>query len=228
MTVLVIEDDEGVASMLKRGLEGEGYDVKVARDGIIGLASALNHDNELIILDLKLPGAHGLDVCREVRARGNFTPIIMLTALDTMEDKVEGLKVGADDYLSKPFSFEELMARVNAHIRRGREFKPMRRIAGSELRFDPELRRIESGGKSIELTPTEFAILELLNAHPGRVFGREIIRETIWGADMDPDTNVVDVYIGKLRRKLEAGFGSPLIQTVRGRGYRLAMDERDD
>jgi len=222
MSVLIIEDDEAIAAMLKRGLEAEGYEVKVARDGIVGLASALTRDNELIILDLKLPGAHGLDVCREIRARGNYTPIIMLTALDTLEDKVEGLKVGADDYLTKPFSFDELLARANAHMRRSRDFRPsMNSASAGDLSLDREAICVTRGGAMVQLTPTEFATLELLLAQPGKVFSREAIRKAVWGDEMDPDTNVVDVYIGKLRRKLEEGFGSPLIHTVRGRGYRI-------
>lgn len=223
MSVLIIEDDEGIASLLKNSLEAEGYEVRIARDGVLGLASALSHRNDLIILDLRLPGAHGLEVCRQLRARGDTTPILMLSGLDTPEDRIEGLKAGADDYLIKPFSSGELIARVNAQVRRDRDFRAKRTAADGALQFDADTRRLWRDGKSIELTPTELSIMEFLNSAPGKVFSRGAILAAVWNDAMDPGTNVVDVYIGKLRRKLDEGFGSPLIETVRGRGYRIAV-----
>ena len=229
MTILIIEDDERVSSFLKRGLEAEGYGVRVARDGVAGLAMAVAQDSKVIILDLKLPGIEGLEVCREIRARGVYSPILMLTAHDTLEDKVQGLETGADDYLTKPFAFDELMARVNALARRGRNFetKPTRLSVG-DLVFDRESLRVRRGERAIDMTSKELAILELLIASPGKVFSRERILASIWGADMDPLTNIVEVYIGKMRKKIDGEGGLPLLQTVRGRGYRLSAGEGED
>ncbi len=228
MTVLIIEDDERVASFLKRGLEAEGYGVKLARDGVSGMAQAVQTDCKLIILDLQIPGMHGLDLCREIRSGGNRTPVLMLTARDTLGDKVQGLNAGADDYLTKPFAFEEFLARVRALVRRGGGFedRPVK-ITVDDLAFDRETLRVRRGDRVIELTSTELAILELLMTKPGAVYSREKILSAVWGETMDPLTNIVEVYIGKLRRKIDGPADRPLIETLRGRGYRLAAETPD-
>lgn len=229
MTILIIEDDERVSSFLKRGLEAEGYGVRIARDGVAGLAMATAQDSKVIILDLKLPGIEGLEVCSEIRSRGIYSPILMLTARDTLEDKVQGLETGADDYLTKPFAFDELMARVNALARRGRNFesKPTRLSVG-DLSFDRETLRVRRGARAIDMTSKELAILELLISSPGKVFSRERILASIWGADLDPLTNIVEVYIGKMRKKIDGEGDPPLLQTVRGRGYRLSAGDDEE
>lgn len=223
MTILIIEDDERVAAFLKRGLEAEGYGVRLAKDGVSGLANAVAREHRLIILDIHLPGLKGLDLCREARAQGVKTPVLMLTARDTLDDKVRGLNAGADDYLTKPFAFEELVARVNALVRRGDGFeeRPVR-ITVEDLTLDRETLRVRRGDRTIDLTSTELAILDLLMTKPGAVYSREKILSAVWGEASDPLTNIVDVYIGKLRRKIDADAAPALIETVRGRGYRLA------
>lgn len=228
MTVLIIEDDERVASFLKRGLEAEGYGVKLARDGVSGMAQAVQTDCKLIILDLQIPGMHGLELCREIRSGGNRTPVLMLTARDTLGDKVQGLNAGADDYLTKPFAFEEFLARVRALVRRGGGFedRPVN-MTVDDLVFDRETLRVRRGDRVIELTSTELAILELLMTKPGAVYSREKILSAVWGETMDPLTNIVEVYIGKLRRKIDGPADRPLIETLRGRGYRLAAETPD-
>ncbi len=226
MTILIIEDDERVASFLKRGLEAEGYAVKLARDGVSGMAHAVQKDCKLIILDLQIPGMHGLDLCRELRSGGSHTPVLMLTARDTLTDKVQGLNAGADDYLTKPFAFEEFLARVNALVRRGTGFedKPVK-MTVDDLVFDRDSLRVRRGDHALDLTSKELAMLDLLMTKPGAVYSREKILSAVWGDATDPLTNIVDVYIGKLRRKIDHDGARPLIETVRGRGYRLAADE---
>ena len=228
MTILIIEDDDRVSSFLKRGLEAEGYGVKVARDGVGGLAHAEAKDHKLVILDLQLPAMTGLEVCRKMRTHGVTTPVLVLTARDTLDDKVLGLNAGADDYLTKPFAFEELLARVRALVRRGAGFeeKPVR-IAVDNLVFDRETLRVRRGDRPIELTSTELAILDLLLTKPGAVYSREKILSAVWGEAMDPLTNIVEVYIGKLRRKIDGDGDRPLIETLRGRGYRMAEGSDD-
>lgn len=228
MSLLIIEDDARVAGFLERGLRAEGYAVTIARDGISGFELVMANDFDLVVLDLMLPVMHGLEVCQELRAQGRFAPILMLTAMDSLEDKIEGLRLGADDYLTKPFAFDELIARIEALIRRGQNFniKPSILSVG-DLTFDRETLAVQRSGRTIELTSKELAILELLMSTPGKVFSRERILSNVWGASVDPLTNVVDVYIGKLRRKIENEGEPPLIKTVRSRGYRLADDEAD-
>lgn len=228
MTVLIIEDDERVGSFLKRGLEAEGYGVTLARDGVSGKAHAAQKDCKLIILDLQIPGIHGLDLCREIRAGGSRTPVLMLTARDTLNDKVQGLNAGADDYLTKPFAFEEFLARVKALVRRGSGFedKPVKMVI-DDLVFDRDTLRVRRGERFIDMTSTELAILELLMTKPGSVYSREKILSAVWRESIDPLTNIVEVYIGKLRKKIDGDGERPLIETVRGRGYRLAAEEFD-
>lgn len=228
MSILIIEDDERVASFLKRGLEAEGFGVALSRDGVGGLASAGAKDYRVVILDLQLPRMSGLDVCREMRARGIKSPVLMLTARDTLSDKVSGLNAGADDYLTKPFEFEELLARVHALVRRsaGFESRPSR-VTVDDLVFDRESLRVKRGDRMIDLTSTEIAILDLLMTKPGTVYSREKILSMVWGESIDPQTNLVEVYIGKLRRKIDGEGETPLIETLRGRGYRLSSGEFD-
>lgn len=228
MSILIIEDDERVASFLKRGLEAEGFGVALSRDGVGGLASAGAKDYRVVILDLQLPRMSGLDVCREMRARGIKSPVLMLTARDTLNDKVSGLNAGADDYLTKPFEFEELLARVHALVRRsaGFESRPSR-VTVDDLVFDRESLRVKRGDRMIDLTSTEIAIFDLLMTKPGTVYSREKILSMVWGESIDPQTNLVEVYIGKLRRKIDGEGETPLIETLRGRGYRLSSGEFD-
>jgi DNA-binding response OmpR family regulator len=228
VSILIIEDDERVASMLKRGLEAEGFGVRLSRDGVQGLAQAGADEHRLVILDLHLPKMHGLEVCRELRVRGIKTPVLMLTARDTLSDKVTGLNAGADDYMTKPFEFEELLARVNALVRRGDRYEARpARVTIDDFVFDRDSLRARRGDRTIELTSTEISILELLLEKPGAIYSREKILASIWGDAVDPDSNLVEVYIGKLRRKIDAEGERPLIETLRGRGYRLSSGEFD-
>lgn len=222
MNVLLVEDDERIIEFIRRGLQAEGYHVEVARNGRDALRRARSPNCHLIVLDLLLPDIDGRDICRELRAADLTTPILMLTALDTLEDKVRGLRIGADDYLAKPFAFEELVARVQALARRGTSY----RGESSELRthdlvLDHATREVRRGGRLIELTPREFALLECLMHTPGQVLSRPLILEKVWGCSRHPLTNVVDVYIRQLRRKIDRDATIPLIQTVRGFGYKL-------
>ena len=220
--LLIIEDDPRIADFLSRGLGAEGYLVEVARTGTEGLARARDREAELIILDLMLPGLGGLDLCQTLRAEGHPAGILMLTAMDSTADKVRGLRLGADDYMVKPFDFEELLARLVALQRRGREQHPeasLLRVA--DLEFDRERMLVRRDGRLITLTAKELAFLELLMSAPGRVFSRERILANVWGVHVDPLTNVVDVYVRRLRAKIDEGHALPLLKTVRGLGYRM-------
>jgi two-component system copper resistance phosphate regulon response regulator CusR len=216
--ILVVEDDRKVGGFLQKGLREEQYAVDLARDGeeASDLASATDYD--VIILDVMLPKKDGLVVCRELRESGVGTPILMLTALDAVEDKVAGLTGGADDYLTKPFSFEELLARVRALLRR--EPLPSVLRAG-DLLLDPARRRIERSGKAIALTGKEYALLEYLMRNAGRVVSESMILEHVWDMNYEGTSNVVNVYINYLRKKIDDPFPVKLIQTLRGQGYRL-------
>ena len=176
----------------------------------------------MIILDLMLPDMHGYDVCQRLRQEGQHTPILMLTAMDALEDKIKGIKIGADDYLTKPFDFDELLVRIEALVRRSHNFAPSSNVLKvADLELDRELLEVTRGGEAIKLTAKELAILELLMGAPGRVFSRTRILNQVWGYSEDPLTNVVDVYIARLRRKIDTKGREPLIETVRGHGYRL-------
>jgi DNA-binding response OmpR family regulator len=228
MNVLLVEDDERIVEFVRRGLEAEGHEVDVARGGYEALRRAQAHSCELIILDLLLPDLDGREICRRVRAAQIATPILMLTALDTLEDKVRGLRIGADDYLAKPFAFEELLARVHALGRRAAHY----REAPSEMRahdlvLDLESREVRRGGRPIQLTPKEFALLECLMRTPGKVVSRPLILEKVWACSGHPLTNVVEVYIRHLRRKVDQDARFPLIETVRGFGYRIRDQKKD-
>lgn len=224
-SLLVVEDDVRVADFLGRGLRAEGYHLTMARSGPEALEAAAAQRFGTIILDLMLPGGlDGREVCQQLRLRRDRTPILMLTALDSVEDRVVGLRLGADDYLGKPFAFDELLARIEALIRRGNRFAETARVLQlGELVFDREALTVTLAGRRLDLTAKELALLELLMAAPGRLFSRERILSNVWGVSEDPLTNVVDVYIGRLRRKLEgdAVVGAPRIVTLRGLGYRL-------
>ncbi|EJL77888.1 response regulator with CheY-like receiver domain and winged-helix DNA-binding domain [Polaromonas sp. CF318] len=231
MNILIVEDDARVADFLDRGLRAEGYRTQVARNGTDGLALARQVARQaredgtptVMLLDLMLPGMDGLEVCQTLRAGGVALPILMLTALGTLDDRVSGLRLGADDYLVKPFAFEELLARIEALMRRSRDLAPANasRLEVGDLVFDREAMRATRSGQPIALTARELALLELLMSAPGRLFSRERILSAVWGTHEDPLTNVVDVYIRRLRSKIDDGRAQPLIHTLRGLGYRL-------
>ena len=220
MRILVVEDEKKVASFLRRGLEAEHHEVDVAHDGDAGLARALATEYDLLILDVMLPRRDGLEVVRELRKQGLRMPILVLTARATLPDKVTGLDVGADDYLTKPFEFAEFLARVRALLRRGAPATPPT-LAVSNLTLDPVTRKVVRGGRPIELTPREYALLEFFMRHPGRVLSRALIAEHVWGVHFDSFTNVIDVYVNYLRRKIDAELEPKLLHTVRGVGYVL-------
>ena len=218
MRVLLVEDEKKVASFIKKGLEEHGYAVDYGSDGKSGLLMALDQIHDLVILDINLPEIDGLTVLREMRAKKVVTPVLLLTVRATIEDKVIGLDTGADDYLAKPFSFEELLARVRALLRRGSDTKsPVFTVA--DLVLDPASRQVYRGGDRIELTSKEFAILEYFMRNSGRVLTRTMIIDHVWDYDFDADTNVVDVYVNYLRKKIDAPYEPKLLHTVRGTGY---------
>jgi two-component system copper resistance phosphate regulon response regulator CusR len=216
--VLVIEDDPTVGQFVKRGLEEQRWSVDLVADGEEGESLARSQPFDLIVLDLRLPGRSGLDVLRNLRARGFERPVLVLTAQDAVDAKVETLRAGADDYVTKPFAFEELLARVEALARRPRVLAtPILRVGDLEL--DLDAREVRRGGALVELTPKEFVVLEYLCRHKGRVMSRTLITEYAWGYHFDPGTNIVDVVINHLRKKIDSGKGKKLITTVRGVGY---------
>jgi len=220
MKILVIEDDRTVGQYVKRGLEEQRYQADLVDDGMEGLRLASGGRYDLIVLDLRLPGMSGYEVLRTLRDRGTTTPVLVLTAQDAVDFKVEALRAGADDYVTKPFSFEELLARVEALSRRPRQLAP-RKLRVSDLELDLNTREVTRSGKPVELTNKEFAVLEYLMRHAGRVMSRTLITEYAWDYHFDPGTNIVDVVINRLRKKVDGGGGPRLIQTVRGVGYVL-------
>ena len=223
MRILVVEDEQKVASFIQRGLEAEGYHVDVAHDGDAGLTRAVDEEYDLVILDVMLPRRDGLSVLRELRARRRTVPVLLLTARAGVADKVAGLDGGADDYLTKPFEVAELLARVRALLRRGTGAAPLLGIA--DLRLDPATRQVTRAGRPIELTAREHALLEYFLRNPGRVLSRAMIAQHVWGVSFDTFTNVIDVYVNYLRRKIDAGFEPKLLHTVRGAGYVLRAPE---
>jgi len=220
MRLLVVEDEPGIAAFLKQGLSEEGFAVDMAVDGEEGLDYALANPYDVIVLDVMLPKRSGLEVCAELRGRGLRTPILILTARGAVEDRVRGLDTGADDYLLKPFAFPELVARLRALLRRPAAALPTR-LALADLTLDPATRRVERAGRRIDLTPREFALIELFLRHPGQVLSRTQIAERVWGFDFYHESNVVDVYVRYLRQKIDEGFEPKLLHTVRGAGYRM-------
>lgn len=231
MNILLVEDDPRIADFLGRGLRAEGYRVTHVATGREGLATArlLNTQRgpslvgPLLILDVMLPDINGLEICQTLRAEGHGMPVLMLSALGAVEDRITGLRMGADDYLPKPFDFEELLARLGSLARRARD--PMRNLPSQwvvgDLVFDREHMRASRAGMTLNLTAKELALLELMMSAPGRLFSRERILSQVWGVCEDPLTNVVDVYIRRLRAKIDHQGQAPLIHTVRGLGYRL-------
>jgi len=218
MNVLVIEDDPTVGSFVKRGLEEQRYRVEWATDGEQGERLATADAFDIVILDMRLPGKSGLDVLQALRARGFEKPVLVLTAQDAVDAKVRTFRAGADDYVTKPFAFEELLARVEALARRPKALvAPALRVGDLEVNRDT--REVRRGEELIELTPKEFAVLEYLMRHTGRVMSRTLITEYAWGYHFDPGTNIVDVVINHLRKKVDAGHDKKLIATVRGVGY---------
>jgi heavy metal response regulator len=223
MRILVVEDERRIAAFVKRGLEEEHYAVDVAYDGEEALDWAAVVDYDLILLDVLLPRKDGIQVCRELRDRGSKVPVLMLTARDAVEDRVRGLDSGADDYLVKPFAFQELLARIRALLRRRSEVKTAQ-LQVADLMLDTVTHRATRAGQIIELTAREYALLEFLMRHPRQVLSRTQIAEHVWDYDFFSTSNVVDVYVGYLRRKIDRDFDLKLIQTVRGAGYKIGAE----
>ena len=223
MQILLVEDDQRIVDFVQRGLKAEGYMIEVARSGIEAISLATEGKFQAIILDLGLPDLNGRQVCERLRATGVDTPILMLTARDTVQDKVTGLRSGADDYMTKPFSFEELLARIEVLMRRrGGGSKPENKeLQIADLVLNLETHEVRRGETPIDLTPKEFSLLECFMRMPGKVLSRTRILEQVWGYSADPLTNVVDVYIRQLRRKIDDDFDLKLLKTVRGFGYKL-------
>ncbi len=223
MKILVVDDERAVRESLRRALELEGYEIELAEDGRQALDRLAREDQpDAVILDVLMPGVDGLDVCRTLRAEGSRLPVLMLTARTQVEDRVEGLDAGADDYLTKPFALEELLARVRALLRRfGDDGASGDMLSFADLELDPGTREVTRGVERIELTRTEFSLLELFLRNPRQVLTRSVIFERVWGYDFGFASNSLDVYIGYLRRKTEAGGKPRLIHTVRGVGYAL-------
>jgi two-component system OmpR family response regulator len=221
--VLVVEDEKGLAAGLKRGLEAEGFATDVALNGTDGLWMAREHPYDAIVLDIMLPGVNGYKICASLRDEGNWTPILMLTAKDGELDEAEALDTGADDFLTKPFSYLVLVARLRALLRRGARERPAVLEAGS-LRFDPAARRVWRGDTQVNLTAREMALLEFLLRHKGEVVSKREILDHVWDYDYEGDPNIVEVYVRHLRNKLDRPFESKAVETVRGAGYRLAAD----
>ncbi len=227
MHLLLVEDEPAIAAYVRRGLEEQAYAVDVTASGRGALDWASAGTFNVIVLDLLIPDLDGLAVCRELRARDVQTPILMLTARDALDDRVAGLDAGADDYLVKPFAFRELLARVRALARRGSVGARTSQIVVGDLVLDLAARRVTRGGKPIELTAKEYAVLECLMRAPGNVLTRTTIADEVWNYDVVNQSNVVDVYIRNLRRKLDDPFDVKLIHTVRGAGYRLSLEPSD-
>jgi two-component system response regulator MprA len=232
MLVLVVEDDPAVRSSLERSLAFEGYEVVTAPDGAAGLEAVTRYRPDAVLLDLGLPVLDGLEVCRRLRAAGDLTPVLMLTAREATRDRVAGLDAGADDYLPKPFALEELLARLRAMLRRQLQAAtggaradgataPPAPVVLDDLRLDPSSREVTCAGREVTLTRTEFDLLEMFVRHPRQVLTRTQILQQVWGLDFDPGSNTLEVYVGYLRRKLEDGGEPRLLHTVRGVGYVL-------
>jgi len=220
MRILVVEDDRHVARAVKRGLEAEGYAVDVAFDGSEGLWLATENAYDAMVLDIMLPGVSGYELCGKLRDAHDWTPILMLTAKDAAEDEARALDTGADDFLAKPFSYMVLLARLRALLRRGRRERPSLLSAG-DLRLDPAEHRVWRGDTVVELTPRQFALLELLMRRSGEVLSKREILEHVWDFAFEGDPNIVEVYVGQLRQRVDRPFGRRSLQTVRHVGYRL-------
>jgi two-component system OmpR family response regulator len=221
--VLLVEDEERLAELVRQGLTADGFAVDVVGSGTDGLWAATETAYDVVVLDIMLPGLNGYEVCRKLRAGGVWTPVLMLTAKDGEFDQADALDLGADDYLTKPFSFVVLVARLRALIRRGGPQRPAVLTAG-DLSLDPARQVATRAGEPIALTPREFAVLHYLMRHRGDVVTRTQILQGVWDAHYEGDSNVVEVYIGYLRRKIDQPYGRATIETIRGAGYRLAAD----
>jgi len=223
MRILVVDDERAVRESLRRALTLDGYEVELASDGEEALAriGSPTPEPDAVILDVLMPRVNGLEVCRRLRAAGNRIPVLMLTARDQIEDRVEGLDAGADDYVVKPFALEELLARMRAILRRSGAQSGEETLRFADLELDPVAHEVRRGGEPIELTRTEFSLLELFMRNPRQVLTRSVIFERVWGYDFGYASNSLDVYVGYLRRKTEAGGRPRLIQTIRGIGYAL-------
>lgn len=220
MKVLVVEDDLDLARTLKRVLEDDGHSVDVANDGATGETMASGSGYDVLVMDRMLPTKEGQDVVRDLRQAGVATPVLILSALDTVDHRVEGLNAGSNDYLGKPFSTDELLARVKA-LWHGRDRSPVTRLEVGDLEMDLLARTVHRGGKKIDLQPREFRLLEYLMRHAGQVVTRTMLLEKVWDYHFDPQTNVIDVHISRLRAKIDKGFADALLHTVRGAGYML-------
>jgi DNA-binding response OmpR family regulator len=223
MRALVVDDEVRLADGVRRGLEAEGWAVDVAHDGVDGLWHAREFSYDVIVLDLMMPGLSGWAVCAQLRADGDWTPVLMLTAKDGEWDQVEALDAGADDYVSKPFSHPVLVARLRALVRRGARERPAVLSLG-DLVVDPAARTVSRAGTPVDLTSREFAVLEFLARRAGEVCSKRNVIENVWDVDFEGDPNIVEVYVGHLRRKVDRPFGRTAIETIRGAGYRLAAD----
>jgi len=219
MNVLLVEDEFEVASFIKRGLEEQQYAVTLARDGRTGLSMALSQEFDIIILDLMLPGINGLEICNTLRASKNLTPILILTAMGSVSDKVKGLESGADDYITKPFHFDELLARIKVLVRRSKNVTPDKVYTAADLILNCYTRTVTRNNEGVYLTVKEFTLLEVLMANKNRILSRKDIATAVWGEHFDKDSNLIDVYINFLRNKVDKGFDKKLIQTVIGMGY---------
>jgi len=222
--ILVVEDEEKIAQFLKKGLEEAGYEVEVAANGDDAFELARRQDFDVVVLDVALPGRSGLEVARDLRQHRRTVPILMLSALGAVPDKIAGLDAGADDYLSKPFAFEEFLARIRALLRK-KDGAQANRLECGDLNLDLLTRKVERGGRSVELSNKEFALLEYLMRCQGRVVTRNMIAEHVWNLDFHTSTNVIEVYINYLRKKIDAESPVKLIRTLRGRGYQLGAGE---
>jgi len=229
MRVLVVEDDKDAAAYMAKGLAESGHTVEVAHNGKEGLLMAATESFDALVVDRMLPGLDGLNLVKTLRATGNRTPVMFLSALGEVDDRVKGLRAGGDDYLVKPYAFSELLARLEALVRRraveggeGRETV----LSYGDLTMDLLARRVERSGREIELQPREFKILEVLLRHPGQVMTRTMLLEKVWDYRFDPQTNVIDVHISRLRQKVDRGFDHPLIHTIRGAGYSLRAPDK--
>jgi len=225
MRILLVEDDLKISSFIKIGLESNDYKVDVAYDSPIGEKLALSGKHDVIILDVVIPGISGFELCRKIRNNNILTPIIMLTSLDAVEDKLEGFDCGADDYLTKPFSFQELLARIRALNRRNKKEMVKPALKVGDLEVDTITRKVKRGDKAINLTATEYKILELLMESQDKVFDRIVIAEKIWGFSFNSGTNIIDVHINSLRKKIDRDFETKLIHTRKGFGYLLSDKE---
>ena len=226
MRIILIEDDKKIAAFIKKGLEEERYAVDVFHNGEDGAYWATVNDYDLIILDIMLPGKDGIEICNEIRHKNILTPILMLTAKTSVGDRVKGLDTGADDYLTKPFAFEELFARVRSLLRRNQAYKT-KTLKIADLELDPASRKVSRAGKKIALTGKEYALLEYLMRNKGRVLTETMIIDHVWDMNFDPESNIVNVYIHHLREKVDRGFGKKLIHTIRSLGYTITDEDED-